>query len=209
MSENNSKLIELITPLVTRLGYEIVDLEIHTHRQKMLRIFIDHFSAKPGQAIGVEDCARVSRALDEPLDSIPEVEAIFRGAYELEISSPGIERPLRKLSDFERFTGHEARIHVFRPLTAEELENPAHQQKNPKQKNFLGELKGVENEKVLLALSHDSSEKSLKKAKGKKKAQTDLTTNSVEEVMIPLPLISKANLEPRFDEFEKKGSVES
>ncbi len=194
------QLIALLSPLVEPLGYEIVHLEIVTHRQKTLRLYIDHLTAK-GEAIGVEDCARVSRALDEPLDAMSEVDAVFHGAsYELEVSSPGVDRPLRQAKDYERFLGREARIHVFRPLTPSELENPGYQEKNPKQKNFLGVLKGMRDGKVLLSLSKDRSSKGSKKRKAD---SAEPTTNSGDEVMIPLSLISKANLEPKF-EFDEK-----
>ena len=125
-----------------------------------------------------------------------EVTAIFgEGGYELEVSSPGIDRPLRTERDFEKFRGREIRVHTFRPLTAEETSNPVYQAKNPKQKNFLGTLKGIQEGKVRIALNltggHDKTQK-------KKKPSSEVT-NSAEEVAIPLPLISKANLEPTFD----------
>ncbi len=171
MTQTQERLIALISPLLEPLGYEIVHLEVQNQRQKVLRLFVDS-----SKGVGIEDCVKVTKALDEPLDAMPEIEAVFKGHYELEVSSPGADRPLRRSKDYEKFSGKEARIHVFRPLTAEELENTGYHQKNPRQKNFLGTLKGVRGEKVLLALE-----------------------NKLGEVTIPLPLISKANLEPRFD----------
>jgi ribosome maturation factor RimP len=234
MSDTTTTLQEKISQLIAPLGYDLVHLEIINTRQKLIRVYIDHTSAHLeagadrgyGAGINVEDCAIVSRALDEPLDQMPEVEAIFSGTYELEVSSPGIDRPLRRSGDYERFKGREARIHVFRPLTAEEMGNPEYQQKNPKQKNFIGVLKGVRKgaagESVLLVL--DPSKGSIKhaakmapkSAKSPKKAKASVKgapapTNSVEEILnsdhlenkdivaIPLPLISKANLEPDFE----------
>jgi ribosome maturation factor RimP len=180
------RLIELVSPLVERLGYEVAHLEADTGRQKTLRIYIEN--REYDKAIGVEDCVAVTKAIDEPLDLMPEVDAIFHGTYELEVSSPGVDRPLRKPADYERFSGKEARIHVFRPLTPEEIGNPAYQQKNTKQKNFIGMLKGLRNEKVVLELP------------ASKKA------SQAEEVTIPLSLISKANLEPKFEAFSDKRS---
>lgn len=204
----NERLISSLSPLVEPLGYEIVALEIHTHRQKTLRLFIDRteIEAEKGP-IGVEDCARVSRALNEPLDTMSEVDGLFNGStYELEVSSPGVDRPLRQERDFSRFAGKEARIHLFRPLTPEEIENAGYFEKNPRQKNFVGVLKGIRDGKVQLSLSPDSGDKSGKKGKAKKPArrtgkpaQAGADTNREEEVMIPLALISKANLEPRFE----------
>ncbi len=205
-----AKIIALVTPLIAPLGYEVVQAEVHTHRQKTLRLFIDHAGSTATEGtIGIEDCVKVTRALEEPLDSLTEIEAIFRGAYELEVSSPGADRPLRTEKDFTRFQGRRIRVHTFRPLTAAELGNDAHLQKNPKQKNFLGVLKGLAADgRVQLALQADAQEQKKSKAKPKGKKAKDLspagndgeTTNSVEEVvMIPLPLISKANLEPVFE----------
>jgi ribosome maturation factor RimP len=216
----HARLIELISPLIFPLGYRIIDLEIQSHRQKILRIFIDHLesSLEPAAGpekvgtgkIGIEDCVRVSKALDEPLDQIPEVGSLLSGAYELEVSSPGVNRALRMSGDFEKFAGSRVRIHVYRPLTAEELNNAIYQAANPKQKNFLGILSGFRESKVVLSLSL-GEKKSKKEGKPAKRAGTkksdSLPTNSEEEaiimnnklIMIPLPLISKANLEPEFD----------
>lgn len=193
------KLIQLITPCVHPLGYEVIYIELQTHRQKTLRIFIDHL--QPGAGIGIEDCVKVSRALDEFLEQSSEIQALLPGAYELEVSSPGVDRPLRSASDYERFAGREVRIHTYRPLSAEELENKDYQAKNPKQKNFLGTLVGLREGKVVLSFSSKTqgTQKSGKKSGASKKAA--LETNSVEgvQILIPLPLISKANLEPNFD----------
>jgi ribosome maturation factor RimP len=205
------QLIDLINPLVSPLGYEVVYLEVLNHRQKTLRVFIDFKDPVEDKAIGIEDCVHVTRALDEPLDQLPEIEAIFKGAYELEVSSPGVDRPLRTPRDFERFKGREVRIHVFRPLSAEELTNADYQTKNPKQKNFLGTLKGFQESRVLLEISPQGSTQALSKsaqkkarkksndANGTSKEASLLSTKSVDEVSIPFPLIAKANLEPDFE----------
>ena len=236
----HARLIELISPLVLPLGYLIIDLEIQSHREKVLRIFIDHLDVSTGREnagpntmvpdkigppkIGIEDCVRVSKALDEPIDQIPEVESLLSGAYELEISSPGINRALRMAGDFEKYAGSRVRLHTYRPLTAEELSNADYQAANPKQKNFLGILSGFRESKVVLSLSlgekkSKKESRSLKMRDLKKtlkenlkenlkeplkenlKTSASLPTNSEEEkiILIPLPLISKANLEPEFD----------
>jgi ribosome maturation factor RimP len=198
------QIIELISPWVAPLGYQIIYLEVQSHRQKTLRIYIDHLPSSSEKTIGIEDCVKVSRILDEILDQLPEVQAILPGAYELEVSSPGVDRPLRTADDFQRFAGHEVRIHVYRPMTREELENEDYQSKNPKQKNFLGTLVGFAKEKIILAVSQQAATKgksSQRLARKSKAKNAELTTNSEEgpRVAIPLPLISKANLEPQFD----------
>jgi ribosome maturation factor RimP len=208
-------LIQCLNPLIHSLGYEVVHLEVQNNRQKILRLFIDRLENEPdgqAEAIGIEDCVKVTKALDEPLEANPEVDKAFGGAaYELEVSSPGVDRPLRVSRDFERFKGRQVRIHTYRPLTGEELGNADYQLKNPKQKNFLGTLLGmgggmgdeVNSESVALEVNLMGSVEALKVAKkiSKTGAKKGASTNSAAgpKVRIPLPLISKANLEPVFD----------
>jgi ribosome maturation factor RimP len=94
---------ELISPVVAGMGYELVDLQV-SNRGGLLRLFID----KPG-GIGLEDCAAVSRQLSRVL----EVEGV---EYDrLEVSSPGLDRPLRKAQDFARFAGQKADVRMRTP----------------------------------------------------------------------------------------------
>jgi len=192
-------LIQLVSEWIHPLGYQVVHIEVQTHREKTFRIFIDHLDLSAEKGIGIEDCVRVTRAIEETLDQSPDIEKTFNGSYELEVSSPGVDRPLRTLQDFERYANREIRIHVYRALTAEEVENALYHSKNPKQKNFLGKLLGLRGDKVALRITEKSGELSSKRSKPKQKALPD--TNSVEgsEILIPLPLISKAHLEPQFD----------
>jgi ribosome maturation factor RimP len=191
-------LIGIIDGLIQPLGYEVVHLEVQSHRQKTLRVFIDFAEGAENKTIGIEDCVAVTRALDTPLDEISEIEALLHGAYELEVSSPGVDRPLRQAKDFKRFAKREARIHTFRPLTADEMGNASYFEKNPKQKNFFGTLLGISGDKVQLAVSPGpSAEKG--KSKRKPKTNKEAETGTSAEISIPLPLISKANLEPKFD----------
>lgn len=224
MSDQNltSKLIDQMNALLLPLGYEVVHLELVLSRQKALRLFIDFAEgsvAKQGdgekKAVGIEDCVRVTHALEEPLDRMPEFEKIFPGGYELEVSSPGVDRPLRTARDFERFKGNDVRVHVFRPLTADEMGNAAYQARNPKQKNFIGTLLGFKDNRVVLSLSLDGTAKAGttnqtakkgKKGSNKSKApeaelnnEAETKTNKMNQVSIPLPLISKANIEPKFE----------
>lgn len=217
-SSATDQLITTISAMVQPLGYEVIHLEVD-QRQKTLRLFIDYLAWTEGGSpgVGIEDCVKVTKALDEPLDQMPEVDSLFGAAgYELEVSSPGIDRPLRGERDFERFKGREIRVHTFRPLTGDELGNGEYQAKNPKQKNFLGTLQGVREGKVLIALNltggFDKTQKAKKAAK-KAAAEKPSTegeqpskrpTNSA-EVEIPLPLISKANLEADFSPLEGAG----
>lgn len=204
----SDRLIQILGSILAPMGYEVVYLEVLTHRQTTLRLFIDFIESRAGHSIGIEDCVRVTKSLEEPLDQNPEMAKFFPDSYELEVSSPGVDRPLRTEQDYARFSGQVIRVHVFRPLTSEELNNPNYQQKNPKQKNFLGTLRGLKDGRVLLGLTADgSAKKSQAKKPGAKKGKSatganESDTNSVEAVTIPLPLISKANLEPSFEDWE-------
>lgn len=105
------------------LGYELVDLE--SSRGGLLRIFIDS-----PRGITVEDCARVSNHLSRALA----VEGID---YErLEVSSPGLDRPLKRLEDFARFAGQKASVRLKLPLQG--------------RRRYEGKLSGIEDEKVIL-----------------------------------------------------------
>jgi ribosome maturation factor RimP len=183
------------------LGYELIHLEVHIGRQNILRLFIEHLEWNRG-GIGIEDCARVSRALDEPLDAMGEIEALFHGAYELEVSSPGVDRPLRTLRDFERFKGREVRLYIDRPLTLEEAGNAEFCKKHPKQKTFLGISQGVNAEgKIELDVMKDEGTSAKTKgrpaspSKGGKKGKD----NVLPRICLPPERITKANLEPDYD----------
>jgi ribosome maturation factor RimP len=200
---NKTRVFEVIAGLIAPLGYEVVHFEIQTHRMNVLRLFIDHLSSGNGlgtPGIGVEDCAKVSRTLDEPLDLLPELNALFHGnSYELEVSSPGVDRPLRGEKDFARFAGRDVRIHTFRPLTRDEAGNDDYVAKNPKQKNFVGRLLGlVDGSSARLAVRAEAGDTKNKKKKSKAVPQTAAT-----EISIPVSLISKANIEPNFEELEE------
>ena len=93
----------VVERVVTGMGYELVDLQ-SSNGGRLLRLFID----KPG-GIGVEDCAAVSRQLSRVL----EVEGMDYDR--LEVSSPGLDRPLRKAGDFERFAGQKAELRMRTP----------------------------------------------------------------------------------------------
>jgi ribosome maturation factor RimP len=98
---------------VEELGYELVEIERAGSRTRpILRLRVDHAGAGRGTGITVEDCARVSRALEQQLDNDPRVSE----RYTLEVSSPGVERPLVRDRDFERFAGEEVAVHGTEPL---------------------------------------------------------------------------------------------
>lgn len=96
------------------LGFELVELEQGgTARRPVLRLRIDHReSESPESNVSLEDCTRVSRALESRL----EADTRFPETYVLEVSSPGVERPLVRRRDFERFAGKEVLLRGTQPL---------------------------------------------------------------------------------------------
>ncbi|PKO24821.1 MAG: ribosome maturation factor RimP [Betaproteobacteria bacterium HGW-Betaproteobacteria-8] len=115
----------LLERSLTQLGYELVDLEI-SNRGKLLRLFID----KP-EGITIDDCVLVSNQMGNLLAVEHDID------YDrLEVSSPGLDRVLKKQSDFERFSGERAQVKLRVPV-----EN---------RKNFLGILRGLESGNLLI-----------------------------------------------------------
>ena len=114
-------LTELFEPVVEAMGYELVGVEFHAAgRYGTLRVYIDR-----EEGVSLDDCAAISHQISGILD----VEEPIKQAYDLEISSPGIDRPLFKLADYERFSGELAKIKL----------SVAQQGR----KNFKGRLQGV------------------------------------------------------------------
>ncbi len=129
----HTKLEELLSPVVDSLGYEFVGLEyLPQGKHSLLRIYID----KP-EGITVDDCGAVSHQISGVL----EVEDPISGHYVLEVSSPGIDRPLFKFEDFERFSGNNVQIRLQIPLDG--------------RRNFKGLLQGVQLDQQLVVLEVD------------------------------------------------------
>jgi len=121
------KLLALLEPPVQALGYELVDLEAQIGGNGLLRVYIDR-----DEGIDLDDCERVSRQLSAFLD----VEEPLPGSYRLEVSSPGLDRPLRTAEHFERFAGHEAKIRL---AVAQDG-----------RRNFKGTLCGIEDAQIVI-----------------------------------------------------------
>jgi len=122
------RMAEIITPVLEDMGYELVRLRLMGGETATLQIMAD----KPEGGIEVDDCAQISNAISAVLD----VEDPITEAYHLEVSSPGIDRPLTRLKDFEAFEGYEAKLE-----TAELIDG---------RKRFKGVLAGVEGDEVLI-----------------------------------------------------------
>jgi ribosome maturation factor RimP len=107
------KLQEVVTPVVEGQGYELVDVEWkHEHGQWILRVFIDRRAGATDPKISVDDCANVSHELSAVLD----VSDVIAPAYSLEVSSPGLDRALKKEADYIRFHGEEAQLKLREPI---------------------------------------------------------------------------------------------
>jgi len=122
------RMAEIITPVIEDLGYELVRIRLMSGKTTILQVMAD----KPNGGIEVDDCAVISNAISAVLD----VEDPILDAYALEVSSPGIDRPLTRLKDFAMFEGYEAKIE-----TSELIDG---------RRRFKGELAGVEGEEVLI-----------------------------------------------------------
>lgn len=109
----DQRLERIAESVLERMGYELIDFERAGHRGRpILRLRVDRQAAVPGSGITVDECASVSRALEEVLDRRDDLPA----SYILEVSSPGIERPLRKARDYERHVGRQIAIRGYEPL---------------------------------------------------------------------------------------------
>ena len=119
---------ELVAPVVAALGYELVGVEhVAQGRHSILRLYIDR-----DDGITVDDCERVSRQVSALLD----VEDPIPGEYVLEVSSPGLDRPLLNAEHFQRFAGHTVRLRLTQPMEG--------------RRRFSGLLQGLRGDQVLL-----------------------------------------------------------
>lgn len=99
------KVIALLEPAAADVGYALVRVRLSGLRRKRLQIMAERLS---DGTMNIDDCSKLSRAISPVLDA----EDPIQGFYDLEVSSPGIDRPLVRLQDFERFVGHEAKIEL-------------------------------------------------------------------------------------------------
>ena len=132
-TQEDRELIEMLDPVAESLGYEIVRLRLMGGaEQRRLQIMAEHPLLEDGTGgdMNVEDCARLSRAISEVMDAADPI----AGEYTLEVSSPGIDRPLTRLKDFSDYAGLEARIELDRVAEG--------------RKRFKGELAGIEDDQV-------------------------------------------------------------
>lgn len=152
MSSKLEQLQAMLAPVVESLGYQCWGVEfISQGRHSLLRVYIDH-----ADGILVDDCEVVSRQLSAVLD----VEDPISSEYTLEVSSPGMDRPLFTLEQFALHAGEQVKIKLRSPFDG--------------RRNFQGLLRGVEEQDVVVLVDEH-------------------------EFLLPVELIDKANIIPRFD----------
>ena len=127
---DTNRIAQAIEPSLEGMGYRLVRVVITSGRRPTLQVMAERQDDQP---MTVEDCAQISHSVSAILD----VADPIAGAYTLEISSPGIDRPLVRAEDYDRFSGFEARIELARPIEG--------------RKRFRGRLLGTSAENVRLA----------------------------------------------------------
>lgn len=148
-----AELEQLFAPSLEALGYDVVRVTLGGGpKSRTLQVMAER---KDRRTMTVEDCAEVSRVLSALLD----VEDPIQGSYSLEVSSPGIDRPLVRPEDYTRFAGNEARIETRQPIDG--------------RRRFRGRLKGVENERVLMDVENSAVEIPLSEIERGKLVLTD------------------------------------
>jgi ribosome maturation factor RimP len=127
-----SALVRLCEPVLSEAGYELVWVEVvGVAGRRTARFFIDTLGG-----VNLKDCAAVSRLIDPVISR----NRIFEGPYVLEVSSPGLERPLVKLSDYQRFAGRKTRLKLRSPMQG--------------RKRYTGLIQGTKDESVIVEIEN-------------------------------------------------------
>lgn len=156
MTELERRIEGIVEPTVSGMGYELV--RVSMGGRGTLQIMIDRTDGAP---IGVDDCATLSRALSAVLD----VEDPIPTSYALEVSSPGIDRPLVRAKDYVRWAGHKARLETALPIEG--------------RRRFKGTLLGIEDESIKIRL--DDGVEAMVPLAAVAKAKLELTDQLIEE----------------------------
>ncbi|RZO20730.1 MAG: ribosome maturation factor RimP [SAR92 clade bacterium] len=132
MAVADSRIRQLLQPVVEALGCELWGVDLQTGaKTKLLRIYID----KDNDLVGIEDCERVSRQASSILD----VEDVINGEYILEVSSPGMDRPLYEIGQYEKYVGEDISLRLRFPYEG--------------RRNFKGRLTGVDGDEIILVVT--------------------------------------------------------
>jgi len=135
-TDATGRIAPIVAPTLEAMGFELVRVRLGSGKMPVLQIMAE----RPDGSMSVDDCAEVSRAVSALLD----VEDPIQAAYRLEISSPGIDRPLTRPKDFERWAGFEAKLETHMPVQG--------------RKRFRGRLGGIRNGIVSLAAEEGGME---------------------------------------------------
>ncbi|MCA0136061.1 ribosome maturation factor RimP [Pseudosulfitobacter pseudonitzschiae] len=176
------RMAEIITPVIEDLGFELVRVRLMSGKESILQIMAE----RPDGGIEVDDLAEISTAVSATLD----VEDPILDAYTLEVSSPGIDRPLTRLKDFATFEGYEAKLETDELIDG--------------RRRFKGELAGVEDDEVLINI--DEGTIGLK-FEWLSDAKLVLTDDLIKEMLRQRKQAGVLN-EDAFDDIETEGSDE-
>jgi len=139
MAQIQEVLTELVASAVEPLGYELLGLEYMSQgRHSTLRIYIDS-----PDGINLEDCEKASRQIGAVLD----VEDPIKGEYSLEVSSPGLDRPLFTLKHYEQFTGSKVKLRLHVAIEG--------------RRKYTGAIKGIENERIIIGVLDNNIEQDI------------------------------------------------
>ena len=130
-----TRLVDLLSPSAEGMGYEIVRLRLMGAGMPGAPVTLQIMAEKPDGTMEIDDCAELSHAVSAIMD----VEDPIDKEYSLEVSSPGIDRPLTRAKDFAEYAGHRAKIEMSFPLEGG-------------RRNFRGDIRGLEGNAVSLAL---------------------------------------------------------
>ena len=176
------RLAEIITPVIEDLGFELVRVRLISGYEIVLQVMAD----RPDGGIEVDECGQISTAISAVLY----VEDPVLDAYTLEVSSPGIDRPLTRLKDFDMFEGYEVKIE-----TTELIDG---------QRRFKGMLAGIENDDVLININQGTIGL---KFEWLSDAKLVLTDDLIKEMLRQRKAAGTLN-ETKFDKIETEASEE-
>lgn len=125
-----SRILLIAKPIIQDMGFEVIRIRLIDGKSKLIQIMID----SPKMNITVDDCANISNELSAAID----VEDPYEDAFNLEVSSPGIDRPLTRLCDFDQWSGYEAKLETTTAIEG--------------QKRFKGILSGTDGDEILIKL---------------------------------------------------------
>ncbi|ASM73895.1 ribosome maturation factor RimP [Pseudosulfitobacter pseudonitzschiae] len=176
------RMAEIITPVIEDLGFELVRVRLMSGKESILQIMAE----RPEGGIEVDDLAEISTAVSATLD----VEDPILDTYTLEVSSPGIDRPLTRLKDFATFEGYEAKLETDELIDG--------------RRRFKGELAGVEDDEVLINIEEGTIGL---KFEWLSDAKLVLTDDLIKEMLRQRKQAGVLN-EDAFDDIETEGSDE-